>query len=695
MKPLARISPRGTVAEAFAAARGMRLESSPASPRLPDMVAAAVASFDLDDEVLYQTWELVRCAPGLDASGQAVVAFLVAAALVAARRGSTRLPIEPPGPLDALLASLGANKSQRKAARDLLRAKAGSRGAAEPLFGTGDDYKPLVIEHGCLYLQRLRELEKRLAAVLRERMEAELPPLHRLQDAFDAVIATPPRSGSDEIRLSGEQERAVLAALHLPLAVITGGPGTGKTSIVVTLLRVLARVGFPPESIALAAPTGKAANRMEQSIKKALSSIPSLPEDDRVLLDRCPVPRTLHRLLGYSPIAGRFLHHENNPLGERVVIVDEGSMIDLSLMDRLVRAVDPSISRLVLLGDADQLPSVDSGAVFRDLMPSAGASAPKLSSPPDQSDSKAPDDLRARCTVRLSQSFRQDERDPEGRRILSLAAAINAGRSEDIAGCLTLRSSAAEIELRGVELVACASSSDRDAVLDRWFEERIRGPQPASALHGETWRFEEGQPAAEQCERLEALVRHGDRSRVLCVTRGENRPTGAGAINGAFRLRWLAALGIPPGAEAPPFALGEPIMALRNDYERGLFNGDQGIVLRVQERDGRPATRAVFKRRESWAVHPLGRDGSIEQCFAMTVHKAQGSEYEAVLLVLPDEDIPILTREILYTAVTRARRSVVIVGDPGILSAGVRRPLARYSGLGERLAARVKRRAAG
>ncbi|MBI5542872.1 MAG: exodeoxyribonuclease V subunit alpha [Deltaproteobacteria bacterium] len=696
-----RLWPWGTVAAAFSEARGRSIASSARDPRLPKSLAEAVASFDIDEGLLYEVWELLRCAPGLEPQSQAALAYLAAACLLSARRGSTRLPLEA-SQIDPILSQLGAHRGDRAHLRALLNAKPGERGGAETLLGSGDEYKPFIVDDGCLYLHRMRSFETRLADALRARMDTPPDPPPGLAAAFDEVLARPARSDAGPMRLSGEQERAVLAALHLPLAVITGGPGTGKTSIVVTLLRVLARMGVALESIALAAPTGKAADRMERSIERALKSIEPLEGADRALLERCPKPLTLHRLLGYSPSGDRFRHHENNPLAERVVIVDECSMIDLFLMDRLLRSVD-SRGRLVLLGDADQLPSVEAGAVFRDLVPERGGVGAKswdglvrAPLPPSGPAVESTADLREGVAVRLTRSYRQDDRDPEGRQILDAAALVVAGSTGELLTRVTRRESAGEVEFRGVELVPATSPAQRDAMIERWFQARVRPAPELSELCARTYRFDdEGKVPEEAREALEKLARHFERSRVLCVTRGEGRVTGTAAINGSLRGLWLEMLGIPEGRKAPPFTLGEPVMVERNDYGRGLYNGDQGLMLKVQEHEGRASARAVFARRGGWAAYAPDSAEGLSVCFAMTVHKAQGSEYDSVLLVLPDEDIPLLTREILYTAITRARRSVVILGDPEVLEAGVGRPLVRWSGVGARLAKVQKRRRAG
>ncbi len=188
---------------------------------------------------------------------------------------------------------------------------------------------------------------------------------------------------------------------------------------------------------------------------------------------------------------------------------------------------------------------------------------------------------------------------------------------------------------------------------------------------------EDGQFAGEDAVRLDRLHAHLQRARVLCVTRG--RPTGTVAVNAWLHRRHAGDRG--------PFAPGEPVMVLRNDYQRGLYNGDQGVVILLEEDDGRPARiAAAFPTRIGWQAWPVGAIAEgLELSYAMTVHKSQGSELDAAILLLPDAPIPILTRELLYTAVTRARRAVVICGRPEVLAAGAAAPLVRSSGLGERI----------
>ncbi len=442
------------------------------------------------------------------------------------------------------------------------------------------------------------------------------------------------------------------AALNRRLAVVSGGPGTGKTTIALALARGLVRLGVPASELALAAPTGKAANRLQESFQAGLAALPVPSAADRALQSACPPAQTLHRLLGYSPATGRFLHHHNYRLAARAVIVDEGSMIDLSLMDRLLRALrDDAV--LVLLGDADQLPSVDAGAVFRDL---------------------------GSLAVRLHRSFRTDQAQAAGRRISECAAAVRAGDAGRLLALLASRPTTAKLAFDGVELVP---GTERDAVLERWYQDRIAALPEWRQLIEHEYVLEPQGFSAEDDDRLTRLHAQVARQRVLCVTR--ERPTGTNPVN-AF-LHGLCA------GSSDELLPGEPVLVLRNDYQRGLWNGDQGFILLVAEPGQAARPMAVFRLSAAgpsasrWlAVPPEALGEGLSLAYALTVHKAQGSEHDRVLLLLPEQPLPLLTRELLYTALTRARHAVVICGNADVLSAGANNSLTRSSGLAEKLA---------
>ena len=586
----------------------------------PPGLLSELRDADLGEEEAFLAWQMGQLATGTGEAERWDLVGLIARSLISASQGSTRMRLVAAE--QALLHRLPA------------------------LVGAPGERKPLILDGEFLYHQKVLVCETRLATAIRTRAAQPGPDPQAVKAAVAEVAA-----GSMPA-LSDEQRAVVAAALGRRLAVVSGGPGTGKTTIALALGRGLVRLGVRPSELVLAAPTGKAANRLQESFQAGLAALPTPSTEDRALQSACPKAHTLHRLLGYSPATGRFLHHQNYRLAAQAVIVDEGSMIDLSLMDRLLRALrDDAV--LVLLGDPDQLPSVDAGAVFRDL---------------------------SSLAMRLHKSFRTDQAQTAGRRIGECAAAVRTGDASQLRALLTPRLTIAALAFAGVELVP---GTQREAVLERWYQDRIAALPEWDQLIKHDYVLGPEGFSPEDDDRLTRLHAHFARQRVLCVTR--ERPTGANPVN-AF----LHGLCAGPGNEFRP---GEPVLVLRNDYQRGLWNGDQGFILSVAPPDHPAQPMAVFRLSTAgasasrWlAVSPEALGESLSLAYALTVHKAQGSEHDQVLLLLPEQPLPLLTRELLYTALTRARHAVVICGSADVLAAGVRTSLTRSSGLAEKLA---------
>jgi exodeoxyribonuclease V alpha subunit len=438
---------------------------------------------------------------------------------------------------------------------------------------------------------------------------------------------------------------AVRAALTLPIALVTGGPGTGKTTVIAALLRAL-RSG-PMMDVALAAPTGKAALRMRE-IVEAYGQGSSSHE---------PTAMTLHRLLGWSPTKQQFARGEGDPLPYGLIVVDEASMIDLVLMDRLLRALR-SNAQLVLLGDPNQLPSVDAGAIFRDL-----------------------------CTVlepaRLTMNLRV-AREPSARSLVTVAEIVQRGAPDlRLVDAIAVRPTPSRLVFAGVEHLSEPWAVVGNALLDRWWTARIRALDDFGELIDRVYRAPSTDFDDASLEALRVLSRHYAGSRLLCATRSRQVATGAEALNDDLLFRLRAETGrLRQGWGLPP---GTPVLAERNDYARDLWNGDQGIVVWVDAGRG-PELRAVFPRDETFVHFPLSELTALTPAFATTVHKAQGSEFDHVAVVLPEAGSPLSTRELLYTAITRARRSVLLVGEPERLAHALSRSVTRESGVAERLA---------
>jgi exodeoxyribonuclease V alpha subunit len=599
---------------------------------------------DLGDEQAFLVWQLAQLAEGLTPGQRQDFMMVLARSLATVAQGNTRMPVTD-------------------AERDVLA-------RVPSLVGQPGDAKPLILDGDNLYHQRLLACEDHLVAAVKARIARPAP---FAATDVDAVLATL-FQGARPLP-SPEQQAAVASALSRTLTVISGGPGTGKTTIAVHIARGLVRLGVPLSGLALAAPTGKAANRLQESLRAGLSALTG--DADQALLAACPPAQTLHRLLGWS--RGSFLHHENNRLSARALIVDEGSMIDLFLMDRLLRSLRDD-ALLIILGDADQLPSIDAGAVFRDLTGDPGRVP--IPSPRWCASGEA-GRLPTRVTslaVRLTRGFRMDSTAAAGRRVAEVAAALRQGQTSELAALLDERPRADALGFSGVEIVP---ESERRALLDSWHARLVDGPD-WQALCAHEYDFGPAGFSDDDSARLSQLHAHLQRSRILCVTR--ERPTGVREINRLLHERH---------AQGTDLTAGEPVMIVHNDYDRGLWNGDQGLVVRVRE-VGRPARpMAVFRVSASsegegarWlAFDPDVLGESLQLAFAITVHKAQGSEHDHILLLLPDVALPLCSRELIYTAVTRARSAVTICGNLPILAAGATNTLTRASGLAEKLAA--------
>jgi len=510
---------------------------------------------------------------------------------------------------------------------------------------------PLVLDDaGRLYLARFWHLEDSLAAALRRRIGHWLGDVDRtrLREGLDRLF--PPTATGGEV--DWQRVAAALAVLR-PVCVISGGPGTGKTRTVASVLALLLeQAAETPLRIGLAAPTGKAAARLSESIAEQKAGLDVDPAIRELIPDEA---LTLHRLLGYRP--GRSLpsRGRNNPLHVDVLVVDEASMVDLALMSRTLEALPPT-ARLILLGDRNQLSSVAAGMVLGDICgrgSSLGYSAEKLSALADvgctipaghasQHDPALRGGL-ADHIVELRKSWRFDDASGIG----AVASAVNAG---DASRTLDLLGNSA---FPDVERLSRSTESLRQIVLDEL--------API---------FREAVAAKNATQALEAL----DRFRILSAVR-------EGPF-GVIRLNELVGATLESAGvirREGVFYAGLPIMITTNDHAQRLYNGDVGIILPDPDADG------AFR---FWLQTPDGvrrvlpsRLPAHETVFAMTIHKSQGSEFDTVLLVMPGNDSPMLTRELLYTGITRARARVSMMADPSEISAACSRRVDRATGL--------------
>ncbi|TNJ32912.1 exodeoxyribonuclease V subunit alpha [Arenimonas terrae] len=500
---------------------------------------------------------------------------------------------------------------------------------SEFLVGDGNQPTPFVLDaQGRFYLWRNHRDEGDVAAAVRARRTAVVP--SGLDEATLAALFP----GGDPAR-DGEQRQAVRAVGGRRLFVLTGGPGTGKTTTVLRMLLRLQRDGLAGQGVAVAAPTGKAAQRLVQSLRQEAERLRAhLPPDWQPELDSLPTADalTVHRLLAYSPTRNAYTRGPDSPIEAGVVVVDEASMLDLAQLRALLRALRPEAA-LVLVGDADQLNPVGAGSVLMDLVAVLEAQgAPEL--------------------VRLRHSFRADTR------LVPVNEAVRAGDGAALATALAAAGERAA--LHAVEAPAALAREVR-----RWTDTLAEAgpPAPLAASGSAT-------PA------LRALAAR----QLLCALR--DGPFGADAMNAAIERQLRQRWNVP--ADQTWFA-GRMVMVTRNDYGARLFNGDVGLCLAGD--DG--TLQVWFESAEGGARgFAPGALPAHEPAWAITVHKSQGSEYGHVAVLLPpDPEHRILSRQLLYTALSRAKHAVEIWAPRASLEAALSRPLQRAGGLVEKLRA--------
>jgi exodeoxyribonuclease V alpha subunit len=519
---------------------------------------------------------------------------------------------------------------------------------ASPLVGDQPD-RPLRLEGSALYLDRYWREERQVAADLRSLAEPA--------DGVDAAVLADgvARLFADD----DESDRQALAAASAVLrrfAVVAGGPGTGKTTTVARIVALLAEqaeaAGATPPLVALAAPTGKAAARLQETVREAAPQLDTSASVRQQLSSQ--EAKTLHRLLGWRPGShSRFRHHRHNRLPYDVVLVDETSMVSLSLMARLTEAVRAG-ARLVLIGDPGQLTSIEAGVVLGDIV---GPAADRLL-------------LSAEAEQRLTEAVQSD---------------IEAGEpppEATVADGIVLLDRIRRFGGGIARVAEAVRKGDADATVERLRENS-----------GDVVWVQEDD--ATDLLRTEAV---GTVRTVLDAARAGDARRAVGAL-GAFRLlcahrrgphgvatwteqieRWLAEDLDRFEADARWY-VGRPLLVTQNDAALRLYNGDTGVVVSA----GEGTVAAAFDRGgETITVRP-GRLEAVESAYAMTIHKSQGSQFRTAAVLLPPPTSPILTRELLYTAVTRAQERLIVAGTEEAIRAAVARPAARASGLRERL----------
>ncbi len=492
--------------------------------------------------------------------------------------------------------------------------------ARHDVVGDGTTPTPLVLRERRLYMYRYFDYERTLAAAINGRLAvteigagtSDEQVADMLERLFPAVEET------------DRQKQAAELALSRRFLVISGGPGTGKTTTVVKILALLLKKD-PSLRIALTTPTGKAALRLSTSIQNAQVDAP--PEIQAL------IPReatTLHRLLGARRFSPYFKHDAANPVPLDLLVMDEASMTDLPLFAKTMDALPPD-ARVILLGDRNQLASVEAGSVFGDICSVSGQEAKQA----------------RRSIVELNRNYRFGDHSAVAR----LSRAVNAG---DMNGILEVLEDPNQDQVRWVREPERLEQSLTEAVLTG-YGDFARARNPADCLAA----FEN--------------------FRVLCAHRRGRR--GVPALN-RFILHALSAAGLLRPREGRSSRDPLPVMITRNDYRLELYNGDTGVLLHDENEEA----RVHFPGEEDLTrmYHPERLPDS-ELSFAMTVHKSQGSEFDAVVLILPEAASPVLTRELLYTAITRSRGSFLLLGEEPVLRAAATARIDRASGLTDQL----------
>lgn len=753
------IFPSGTLRQQYCSEQTSKAEA------VLGAIAQISGDLYIDPTLVWTAKYLVGTEDCLDPEAQLGLTLVVFSLLVAITQGSTRMPIAPERGatsaandlsfLDGLLSRFqhalenAAKYDQiadhapsnaaklRAAARELATVR-----STDPcqlltsqnlptLLGRVDatmrgdtiPYRPLLLTDAAqgraLTTERMLRKEDTLAARFIERSRAASDTsAAELREAIQEVVAHPTYYAPDKAQtLNFEQAHAALLAVHAPLAFVTGGPGTGKTSIIVTVLRLLVRLGVAPDAIALAAPTGKAAYRMRESAIDQLSSLRATPDafapaQDLALKQNLPESRTLHRLLEYAPGRDIFRRNNENPVDAQVVICDEASMIDLDMMHALVEALGED-TRLILVGDADQLPPIGGGQPFRDLVGhttevdapikeliarlSRGASPTMSATHPMAAEGPGPANIMRRFTARLTHSYRMNAEDAGGKKILALAQAIHDTAPIDAYLQKTIPVDTLAHYLQnpvGVALIGDQDSQNPalEPFIKAWFEhfvalnngrnndDALRAPNPFN-------RTDDGF-TLESSSAIQRVFEHHARARILCLT--QIGRTGARAVNQALHKQFYEAHASEASKRLknrPRFLHLEPVMLTQNNYDLNIFNGDIGMVANVSTDGKRPVKKVLFPRSEGGfrALSLNAIRAQLALCFATSVHKSQGSEFAHVALVLPTETMALLNRPLLYTAITRASKSVTLLDPAGLFAQGAATELVRYTGLPERL----------
>jgi exodeoxyribonuclease V alpha subunit len=544
--------------------------------------------------------------------------------------------------------------------------------------GNEDLQQPLVLEDDRLYLRRYWKDETRvaqrvtqLAATSREVDQSKVK--QWLDKLFDK-----PTDSLDDNANPDWQKIACAIAIRSNLSIITGGPGTGKTYTVARLLALLFALSDAPNRlrIALAAPTGKAAARLKQSIDNALIELSEKLSGELPLADltsRMGAARTLHSLLGSRPDTRSFTHHAGNPLDLDVLIVDEASMVHLEMMACLLDALPPN-AMIVLLGDKDQLASVEAGAVLGDMCLNAqagGYSVATLDYVANTTGQAIPAAYAGNASSLAQQTVMLRHSHRFTGPISELAIAVNAGIAAEAMRCLRTKKD---------KILMWQGGEHKQAQVEDVLQLALAGRDGCEGGYGPYLRLLNECPDTKDAALYEQWVSQVlqafESFRILCAVREGD--WGVAGINKAIEKRFETDGLIKRNGE---WYVGRPVMVTRNDYGIGVFNGDIGITL--ADPLNKNSLRVYFLEGQTVRSVLATRLQSVETAYAMTVHKSQGSEFHHTVVVLPRETSPVITRELIYTGITRSRKFFTLVTPvSSVFEDAIKTQVQRASGLG-------------
>ncbi|WP_392560220.1 exodeoxyribonuclease V subunit alpha [Orbus mooreae] len=528
------------------------------------------------------------------------------------------------------------------------------RELGESMVGAGDVLSPFVLHTNRLYFQRMWQYEKHVAGYFNHRLQLEVP--NSMAKTWLSQLF--PDDSDNEIDW---QKVATASAIIHPVTIVSGGPGTGKTTTISKILVMLTALhqeqSLQPLRIIAAAPTGKAAARLTESLSKALATL-DVPQT----IKKCiPVEAvTLHRLLGATISSNKYLYNQDNPLSVDILLIDEASMIDLPMMSSVIAAL-PETSRLILLGDKEQLSSVEAGAVFGDLC----------------------EQLNHGYSHQHVQLITQ----LTGYHLIAKNTQLTTADSI----CL-LQKSYRFSHQSGIGLLSSfVKEGQNQNALQLLLHQEFNDIAFYMMESGEEYRY-----AVEQCADayqaylniimmnpydVMAVLEAFAQFRLLCALR--DGPFGVKGLNKVIENR-LKQYGHITIAKQDAWYIGRPIMILKNSFSLGLFNGDIGITLPAADDSNKLKVYFLLPNGQIKGVSPF-RLPEHETAYAMTIHKSQGSEFQRIAIILPNEYTPLLSRSLLYTAITRSKEHVAIYSSKNIIEKTINTQINRQSGLADLL----------